>query len=589
VVDRVLRAGLLLALTLTALSLAAIPAGAAPLGEVRLIPSTLLASGLAAGPEGEMWVTAGESTARVTTGEPTVLTLLNTSQLPAGAIVAGSDGNMWFVRAGAGTEIGRLSPAGEITEFNAGATHRPRRMTLGPDGSVWYTAGISGAKKLGEEYESSAIGRITPAGQVSEFTAGLSSKPLLGQITTGPDGDLWFVNDGSPYSIGRVTPAGEITEFPFVSKPWLRPNGITAGADGNVFFGASGENEGEETESVIGEITPSGEMKLVSRLSASEVTELATGQEGSVWFTGKPTEVGKPYVIGRLTPADHLEEELATFGTETEAALITPAPDGNMWFVTESKGGRRVGVIGTGAPAASQAPPTANGGNLAHLAEGQLSCDGAAWSTWAGQQPSVSAHPFDGYTWMLDGQPIAGQHAQTLALASDDAGQQISCSVTATYPLLNVSVSAASAGVLIVPAPQIPPAMIPVPTSSIELPRQTDAVTAHGALRLTLDCMGAPCSGAIKLLFKVKVTTGKGRHRRTSTVTVTIAGGKLAIPVGVEKVQLKLTTRGLGLLKRHDYKLPAKVSVSYLSDGNTHVSATETVELKGARPKPRHG
>jgi hypothetical protein len=76
-------------------------------------------------------------------------------------------------------------------------------------------------------------------------------------------------------------------------------------------------------------------------------------------------------------------------------------------------------------------------------------CGGNVWSTWAGQQPSHSAFGFDGYQWQLDGSPIAGQTGPSYTPTSADAGHQLSCTVTVTYPLLVVTVSAASAAVLV--------------------------------------------------------------------------------------------------------------------------------------------
>jgi streptogramin lyase len=586
VARRLIRIALLIAPVVATMSASVAPASAMPLGEVRSIPTIMSAGGLAAGPEGEMWVGAGEATVRVTTGEPPVLTPLNTSMAPSGEIVAGSDGNMWYARNSSKSEVTRITPAGAITEFNKEAEHAPRSMTLGPDGNVWYTAGVPGLKKLGEEYETSAIGRITPAGQVTEFTAGLSTKPLLGQITTGSDGNLWFVNDGNPFTIGRITPTGEIKEFTIEKKPWLKPSGIAAGIDGNVYFGASGENEGEETESLIMQITPTGAIMIAKQLSDSEPVELATGPEGSVWFTADSTELGQPNVIGRLTPEGRLEEHLLILADETFGHAITPGPDGNMWFTTAYKGVRRVGVIGTGAPAASQAPPVVTGvdepGN-------ELSCTGAGWSTWAGQQPSTSAYGFDGYTWLLDGAPIPGQNGQSLLVSTADVGDQISCAVTATYRLLNVTVSSpASADVSIVP---VPPSAPPTPpaVSLLTLPHQTDAIASGGALHVTLDCSGAPCSGTIKLIFKTKVTTGKGKHRHTKSVSTTIATGTFSsLAVGADKVALKLNGHGLSLLKSHSYKLAAGVSISYVASGGSHVSATGTIGLAGKEPKHRH-
>ncbi len=218
-------------------------------------------------------------------------------------LVAGSDGNIWFGDNDiSSTIIGRLTPAGEFAEFNSEGTFASHWLTLGPDNEVWYTAGVPGIKIFSKEGESSAIGRITPSGLVTEFD--LKSTAILQQIVTGPDGNLWFVNQAEPnFTIDRISPKGEIKEFAITEHPWLQPSGIAAGVNGNVYFGASGENPmTTEDESVIMEITPAGERKLVKRLNFSEVFDLATGPEGSLWFTGLHTQALQPYVIGRLTP-----------------------------------------------------------------------------------------------------------------------------------------------------------------------------------------------------------------------------------------------------------------------------------------------
>src|SRR5437870_2030675 len=67
-------------------------------------------------------------------------------------------------------------------------------------------------------------------------------------ITAGPDGSLWFAEEGAA-KIGRITPAGVITEFPLT--PRSAPRSITAGPDGNLWFTESAVNK-------VGRITPSG-------------------------------------------------------------------------------------------------------------------------------------------------------------------------------------------------------------------------------------------------------------------------------------------------------------------------------------------
>jgi virginiamycin B lyase len=56
-------------------------------------------------------------------------------------------------------------------------------MVLGPDGNIWYAS------------DSSRIGRITPAGDVSHFA--LPDGVLTQRIAAGPDGNLWLaLKDG---------------------------------------------------------------------------------------------------------------------------------------------------------------------------------------------------------------------------------------------------------------------------------------------------------------------------------------------------------------------------------------------------------
>src|SRR5947207_2382042 len=53
-----------------------------------------------------------------------------------------------------------------------------------------------------------------------------------GEITTGPDGNLWFTEHGIfGNRIGRITTVGAITEFPVPTANAI-PDGITAGPDG---------------------------------------------------------------------------------------------------------------------------------------------------------------------------------------------------------------------------------------------------------------------------------------------------------------------------------------------------------------------
>jgi virginiamycin B lyase len=124
----------------------------------------------------------------------------------------------------------------------------PLDITAGPDGNLWFT-----------EYLGNNIGRITPAGAISEF-----SVPTPGTdptyITTGPDGNVWFTEDHGN-NIGRITPAGVITEF---STPTpSRGGGITTGPDGNLWFLESNANKIVKATLGAQAITPEGNSALL--------------------------------------------------------------------------------------------------------------------------------------------------------------------------------------------------------------------------------------------------------------------------------------------------------------------------------------
>jgi hypothetical protein len=100
---------------------------------------------------------------------------------------------------------------------------------VGPDGNLWFTEG-----------EPPAIDRITPAGVITQFTAGLSIAGNPQDLVAGPDGNVWFVDAGYPGGIGRITPAGAITVFSEGPSQGDLPWSLTVGSDGNLWFTEAG-------------------------------------------------------------------------------------------------------------------------------------------------------------------------------------------------------------------------------------------------------------------------------------------------------------------------------------------------------------
>jgi len=265
---------------------------------------------IAEGPDGNLWFTnaplkiVGRMTAE---GVVTEFADPVPDASPSG-ITAGPDGNLWFTTNG----IGRISTDGVITNFAAPAGPS---ITVGPDGKLWFAA--TGGR----------IGRITTSGVV-DTVGGVLSGDAYG-IVTGPDGNVWFT-EPQVNIVGRMTPAGELTEFD-VPTANARPLGIAAGADGNVWFAEGGLSG----VSQIGRITPDGVFsEFAVPTQGSLPNGISLGPDANMWFT---ESVG--YKIGRIT----MSGEIAEFPVPPPGFFpvgITGGSDGAVWFTASAVIGR---------------------------------------------------------------------------------------------------------------------------------------------------------------------------------------------------------------------------------------------------------
>ncbi len=184
---------------------------------------------------------------------------------------------------------------------------RPTDVTSGPDGTLWF------AEDNGDK-----IGRITTAGTVTEF--GLPDGSAPDYITTGPDNNLWFTDPGNN-AIGRITTAGIVTEFT-VPTSSSGPAGITTGPDGNLWFG-------EQTGNQIGRITTSGTITEYGLGTLSSPYEIVTGSDGNLWFT----EINND-MVGKIVPSGVNAGTVTLYPTASGSGPrgITAGSDGNLWF-----------------------------------------------------------------------------------------------------------------------------------------------------------------------------------------------------------------------------------------------------------------
>ena len=180
-----------------------------------------------------------------------------------------------------------------------------------------------------------------------------------------------------------------------------------------------------------------------------------------MWFTDSGG-LGGPPAIGEITLSGVITESSTSSDDFGPAGLATGS-DGDLWFsgANDASSAGEIAKLPVGAPPASAAPPVVTGSDQEGSAQ---SCDGAVWSDWAGQQPSLTADSFDGYQWLLDGSPISGATASSYTPLASDVDHQLSCKVTVTYTLFPTTVSATSAAVTVlpdtVPGPPLTPTAI---------------------------------------------------------------------------------------------------------------------------------
>src|SRR5450755_122991 len=223
-------------------------------------------------------------------------------------------------------------------------------MTIGPDGNLWFL-------------EMNKIGRMTPTGQLVEFPAQSIYSPLVtGLIVSGLDGNLWFL-EGS--ALVRMSPDG--TSQAFGSGVIESPTALTVGPDGNFWFGNAASLVDKAPTIVkittTGEITsfslPVPSQTLPAALPSSGVIDLALGADGNLWFLENVALTDPPTMqatfLGSMTPGGRIKQVPVEVdrgpgpalggGIGTLRTALATGPDGNLWFL------RHDGQIGRITPA----------------------------------------------------------------------------------------------------------------------------------------------------------------------------------------------------------------------------------------------
>jgi streptogramin lyase len=308
-------------------------------------------------------------------------------------LVFGPDDSMWFLLRGCavghGTEelsgIGRLPLDDSKAQLVRRLDTAPNDLTVGPEGALWFTWGTGLDPAAGEVNE---IGRLTAAGQLTQFPTPvqpglpytLHEKPE--QIIAGPENDLWFIAEGVGANVlARITPAGVSSQF---SPPQVRngrgetepkpdevPQVLASAANGNLWMGANNEGRiglveagGVVKQFRIGEygqgIVPTGEPMIGTPDGGAWLVEqrafVQVGPEGAVLSRVRVPSVGESFtgslattgddvlwvteqdageVLKRVTSAGQFGELVFCSSDETPEGMAV-GPEGDLWFAART-------------------------------------------------------------------------------------------------------------------------------------------------------------------------------------------------------------------------------------------------------------
>jgi streptogramin lyase len=263
-----------------------------------------------------------------------------------GFITVGSDGNLWFTEGAefftpnpdpntGGTfhsNIARITPTGDITEFRVDGGGFPHDIVQGPNGVLYFS-------------NNQGLGRISTDGVVAPFIDAPFS--VGGQELDAHAGNIW-ITDFNARSLWRFNVAsGVFTEFPIGDGSLFGPSGLVADSSGRIWFGASSDRGG-----VIGVLdttvrdkrnTPARENVTTFNV-AGDPNGLTIATDSKVWFTDRFNDT-----VGFLDPAHNNQvRQFPTLTPEAGPQQIAAAADGGVWF-TQANIGNAARITADGA------------------------------------------------------------------------------------------------------------------------------------------------------------------------------------------------------------------------------------------------
>jgi virginiamycin B lyase len=159
--------------------------------------------GIATAPDGTVWFAelGDDRIARIT---PSGRVTNAAEALAPSAVAAAPDGTIWFAESGT-SAVGRIGLDGAVTRYSVIPVSDVLSVAVAVDGTAWFEAWAKPGVGI--------LGQIASDGSIVQYRSGIPRGSMgPGTLVADPRGGMWFA-DAERDAIGRVTPAGEITEY----------------------------------------------------------------------------------------------------------------------------------------------------------------------------------------------------------------------------------------------------------------------------------------------------------------------------------------------------------------------------------------
>jgi streptogramin lyase len=281
------------------------------------VPYGAAPTSFAIGPDNAVWAVGGQGLDRISnSGTVTRFPISSPSCIFAPTSLAVGADRRFYVGSGNCGKIAAADLTGHYVTYNTPSGDIPNQgFVRGPDGNVWFV-------------ESSHVGKITPAGSITEYPypSGTTTNSY-GAIAIGADGNLWLTENRSRGTalVDKVQPStGTITEYLVDPKTCAFPTSLITAADRTLYVSCDGTS--------IARLKTDGTIKILYAAMTGPYPQAMSGAiPGTIWFLqpGQGT-----YPLASLESLDLSNGGISNWGNpgrfSSPAALVV-GPDGNIW------------------------------------------------------------------------------------------------------------------------------------------------------------------------------------------------------------------------------------------------------------------